>query len=183
MEKGFIKRIIQATEDLDTSVYLNSQSFNSACIRWLSDFSDALNNAVSIFENFTFKVTGTDFREKRLEQIHEDYLYRLSQYVEGVDLVFSRKSLQYAKIAIKLHGPKNLTKEVLESVDNAKEYLNKFAISLKKVNIFSQKLMTYAKENKIQSLPKYKYQFERLSLFEKINLDLVIKLLKEHSEI
>lgn len=183
MEKGFLKRIIQATEDLDTSLYLHSPTFESAILKWLEDFSNSLNDVTSIFEKFNFKITGSDFKEKRLEQIHEEYLSRLCQYVEGVDLVFSRKALQYAKIAIKLNGPKILTKEVLENIDSAKEYLNKLSVSLKKINTFSQKLMNYAKENNLQSLSRYKYQFERLFLFEKITLDLMIKLLKEHSEI
>ena len=183
MEKGFIKRIIQATEDLDTSIYLNQPSFEKAIIKWLMDFSSSLVDTVELYEKFNFKVTGTDFREKRLEQIHEDYLMRLVQYIDGVDLVFSRKSLQYAKIALKLHGPKIITVSVLEDMEEANKYLNDFKLALKKINRFSTKLMSYAKENRITSLSKYEYQFHRLALLEKITLDIAIKLLKEHSEI
>ena len=182
METRFLKRIIQATEDLDTSIYLNASSFENAMSLWLKDFSDALNHTVNIFEKFNFKLTA-NFLDKRNEQIHKEYLEKLVQYIEGIDLVFSRKAIQYAKIALKLHGPKDLTADVLEDIEEAKTYLKKFKVSLEKINKFSYKLMLYAKENKIESLFNYKYQFTRLALFEKLTVDLAIKLLKEKSEI
>jgi len=175
MEKGFIKRIIQATEDLDTSIYLNCSSFDEAMLSWLSDFSEALNSEAHLLERFDFKVTASSFLEKRLVQIHSEYLNKLTQYVDGVDLVFSRKALQYSKIAIKLNGPKDLTAEVLENVEDAKKYLTAFRASIVKVNNVSHKLVVYAKENKLLTLAGYEYQFSRIALFEKLTLDLAIE--------
>jgi hypothetical protein len=183
MEKGFIARIIKASEDMDTSLYLHCSSFDEAMQHWLDDFSDALNQVINIFEKFEFKITASTFLDKRQEQLHKEYLDRLIQYVDGIDLAFSRKALQYAKIAVKLNGPKDLTPSTLDDLKEAKTYLKDFRTAIERVNKFSHKLMQYAKENKIDSLPKYEYQLARLALFEKLTLDLAIKLLKEKAEI
>jgi len=182
MDKGFIKRIIQATESLDTSIYLNSASFEDAMALWVTDLSEALDSVVTIFERFEHKVSAS-FLDKRAAQIHAEYLDKLTQYIEGVDLALTRKALQYAQIAIKLNGPKEISADVLENIKEAKAYLAKLKASLNRVNKLSHKLMTYAKDNNLISLPEYAYQFKRLDLFEKLTLDLVIKLLKEKAEI
>lgn len=183
MEKGFIKRIIQASDDLDTLIYLKSGSFNQAIVYWLKDFSDALEHIVQIYEAFNFKTTASSFNEQRLERQHQEYLMRVVQYIDGVDLIFSRKSLQYAKIAKELHGPKLLTSNVLSNIQEAQEYLQNFKTSLSKINNFSKKMLLYAKENKLIALPKYKYQFTRLTLLESLTLDKAITLLKDKAEI
>jgi hypothetical protein len=167
VEKGFIKKIIKASEELDTSIYLNSATFEEAIVQWLEDFADGLNSVTHLFEKISFKTTGATFLEKRLEQIHKEYLDRVVQYVEGVDLVFSRKALQYAKIAVKLNGPKLPSLATLENIKEAKNYLKDLKLAIEKINNFSSKLLAFAKENKLISLPKYNYQFKRLTIFEK----------------
>lgn len=182
MHTGFIKRIIQATENLDTSIYLHSASFNEATALWVNDLSEALDSVVHIFEHFDLEVSAS-FMDKRSAQIHAEYLDKLTKYVEGVDLALTRKALQYAQIAIKLNGPKEISTDVLENIKEAKTYLEKLKASLEKVTKFSRKLMVQAKGNRLTSLPEYTYQFTRLALFEQLTLDLVIKLLKEKAEI
>jgi hypothetical protein len=183
MDKSFIKRVIQAAEDLDTSVYLNCPSFEEALASWLNDFSASLDSVVNRLYRFDFQVAASVFLEKRREQLHADYLDQVIQYVDGIDLAFSRKALQYAKIAVKLNGPKPLTAEVLENVAEARKYLTAFKSSIMKINKSAHKLLAYGKENNLITLPKYQYQFSRLALFERLTLDLAITLLKEKAEI
>jgi hypothetical protein len=185
MDTRFVKRIIQATDDLDTLIYVNSQSFDEAITKWLRDLVKALNTVIKTFEPlFTIPISASSsFEERRLEQKYQEFLTRITEYVAGVDLVFARKSLQYAKIARKLHGPKELTDQTLVDIKEAEDYLHHFEKTLELIRTFSQKQMLFAKGKKLNNLAKYKYQFNRLTLFEKLNLELAISLLKEKTEI
>ena len=191
MDSRFVKRIIKATEDLDTLVYLSCDSFDVALKKWLNDFTKALNEVVDTFENLDLSVSAgasdvsgvPDFSSRRLEQTHKEFLDRIVQYVEGIDLAFARKALQYSKLAIKLNGPKTITAQVLTDIKDAEQYLNNFESALKRVRNYSRKVMLEAKSKKVNTLPKYKSQFDRLSLFERLTLDLAISLLKKNSEI
>jgi len=180
MDSRFVKRIIKATEDLDTLVYLSCDSFDVAVKKWLNDFTKSLNEVVDTFENFDLDVSAgiSDFSSKKLEQTHKEFLDRVVQYVDGVDLAFARKALQYAKL-----GPKPITSQVLNNIKDAEQYLKEFELALKRVRNYSRKLMLEAKSKKVNTLPKYKPQFDRLLLFERLTLDLAISLLKENSEI
>jgi len=185
MDSRFVKRIIKAVEDLDTLVYLSCDSFDIALKKWLNDFTRSLNEVVDTFEKFDLQVSASvsDFSSRKLEQTHKEFLDRVIQYIEGVDLAFARKALQYSKLAIKLNGPKTITAQVLKDIKDAEQYLNNFEMALKRVRNYSRKLMLESKSKKVNTLPKYKSQFDRLSLFERLTLDLAISLLKKNSEI
>jgi len=188
MDNRFAKRIIKAVEDLDTLVYLSCDSFDVALVKWLNDFTASLNEVVDTFENLDIQTTEvsagvSDFSSKKLEQTHKEFLDRIVQYTEGVDLAFARKALQYSKLAIKLNGPKAITTQVLNDIKDAEQYLKNFESALKRVRNYSRKLMLEAKSKKVDTLPKYKSQFDRLLLFERLTLDLAISLLKKNAEI
>ena len=188
MDTRFVKRIIKATEDLDTLVYLSYESFNAAMVKWLKDLTNSLNDVVDIFEGKKGREKDisagvSNFTERKLEQTHKEFLDRVSQYVDGIDLAFARKALQYSKIAIKLHGPKTINEKVLKDIQDAERYLKEFESAIKRVRNYSSKLMGEIKEKKLENIQKYKPQFDRLALFERLTLDLAISLLREKAEI
>lgn len=187
MDYRFVKKIIKATEDLDTLVYLSCSSFDTALQKWLTDFTKSLNEVSDIFESFDLSVSAatkpTNFSDRRLESIHKEFLNRITQYVEGVDLAFARKAFQYSKIAIKLHGPKKITTQTLKNIEDAEKYLKEFESAIRRIRKYSNKLLLDVKAKKLESLKSYEYQYTRLALFEKLTLDLAISLLKENAEI
>lgn len=183
MDKRFVKRILKATEDLDTLVYLSSPSFEVAVSKWLKDFGKALDDVVKAYDSLLVARETASFEDKLLERRYKAFLESLEKYVYAIDEVLARRALQYAKIAMKLNGPKVLTVKVLEDIQEANQYLEDLRRNIDKVRKFSQKQMVIAREHKLTRIDKYEYVFNRLMLFEVLTLEKVINLLKENAEV
>jgi hypothetical protein len=182
--KSFIRKVIAATEDLDTSVYLNSQTFEEAFDLWLGDVVKALSNVITNFSRFDYSVSAgvICLNEKRLEENNKDFLIQVANFVKQVDRIFARKALQYSKICKKFNQPKDL-KSKLELQTEGKKYLTLLETALTLVNKFSKDRIREAKKRKVYSLPFYEIVFSRIDIFSNLDRDSFIDLLKEHGEV
>lgn len=192
--KDFIKKILAASEDLDTLVILSAPSYESAMNLWVRDLAKSLNSILTIYgeSNFKFKLTSSVYSlsEKRLEKENKEILLLITKYVDGVDLTLARKSLQYAKIAEKYlqqKSPKlvtdaNISKKAKIAIEMS-EYLSMLENSLTKINKFSKKLKDEINSKSLINLTKYNYQFNRIDIFCELTLDILIDRLRTNGEI
>lgn len=185
MDKRFLQKLIQATEDLDTLIYLNTVSFEAALNRWLKDFADSLTTLVEIFSSgFEFKVSASvhSLQERKLEENNIDFLHKIQRYLDGVELAFSRKALQYVKIAKQFKKPTSISENQKIVLDGLK-HIQKFKTSLAKIRRFSTRILKESRSRNLHTLRKYQKQHERLAFLSTLDFDKAISLLKEHGEI
>jgi hypothetical protein len=184
MATSFLKKIIQASEDLETLVYVNSKSFDLALERWTIDLAKELQNTTERFNKDNFKVSAgmIDLNERRLEENNKDFLENLHDFVDVVEQLLAQKAYQYVKFCEKFGQPKTLEKQ-WELADKASEYLSKLDLALSLVRKFSGSRLENIEKLKLTSLSKYKDLFSRIRLFSILDRKKVIALLKEKSEI
>jgi hypothetical protein len=185
MDKRFVKKILKAAEDLDTLVYLSFDSFEDAVGKWLKDFAESLDTLADIFSRgLDTKISASVYslEEKKLERDNLDFLNRIQKYLDGVDLAFSRKSLQYVKIAKRFKKPSAIEEKqklLLEGL----EHIDGFKKALEKIRKVSAILLKESRSRNIHTLSKYKKQNARLELLSTLNFDKALQMLKEHGEI
>jgi hypothetical protein len=185
METRFLKKVLQATEELDTLIYLHSSSFELALERWLKDLTSALTSTLDIYQShihFNVSASVISLNEKKLEKQNIDFLISLQKYIDGIDLNFTRKALQYVKIANEFKRPATISEKEKIIIKGLK-YTEAFKESLAKIRKFSAKLLNECNSRKIKDLGKYQILYTRLEFLTTLDFDIAIKLLKEKGEI
>jgi hypothetical protein len=188
----FIRRIVAASEDLDTLVMLSKESYTEAYNTWVRDFAKALNTVERIYKEIEYSATAnvSSLEEKILEKNNYTFLQAVAKYVSAIDLIIARKSLQFAKIAEKYltqKAPHLVTDQENEKkiklAIEASEYLNELETALNKINRYSLKLKKDFESRNLKKLANYKYHYERLDLFSRLTVDDIITRLRTAGEI
>jgi hypothetical protein len=186
--------MLKVLGDIDTVLYLDSDSFETALGLLFRDLSDEINTLLDIFSRkLNIKVSASVIDFSRIK--NQEFFIEMEKFVISLDKTLARRSLQYAKIATKYLDSKQLhlvtETEILNRMKTKKElnkYLSSLAATLKRLNGFSQVLLSEYKAKGIslpvvQSDPDLKYVFSKLDLFSYIILTDAIKFLQTEGEI
>lgn len=184
----YIKKVIQASEALDTLVYLNAPSFESAVEHWILDLAKELKVTVEKYKRIDYEVVADkvlNINEKILENKNIEYLNYLEAFRKEVDYVIARKSLQYAKICAKRDKANKKSNAFKNSIiyQEGKKYLEQLDIALNLINKFSDEHLKRIKKQRLDILPKYQNLYSRLNLFKELTSVQFLKDLIEKGEI
>jgi len=187
-KNSFIKKVIQASEALDTLVYLNAPSFEKAIEHWILDLANDIKDVIKKYERLEHEVISDaviDINERILEKKNASYLKYLTDFREEVDYILARKSLQYVTICNKRDKTKrksNIFKNKIIYQESV-HYLNQLDVALKLINNFSTAHLNKCKNKHLNNLAKYQDLFSRLRLFEKLTRSQFIKSLMDKGDI
>lgn len=184
----FIKKIIQATGELDTLMYLNSPSFESAMSLWIKDLASEIKSLIETIDREDMSVTAEniiDLKETFLEKKHIKYLEYLLNFEEKIDFILARKAAQYAKICNKLDKSKTKSKKFKNEIIKKEgiPYLEQLDIALSLLSKFSKKHLIEIEKRKIQNLSKYKKLYLRLKTYSNLDRVSFLTALLEKGEI
>jgi len=133
----FLKSVIaeKTGTDLETLVFLNSHTFEDALSLWLEYLIRDLDAVGSSFSKIQISAaTVSDLAEKRLEKEHAEFI---SDVMDQLDLILSRKSYQYAKMCRIFLKPKNLAEQA-KALEDGKAYLANLDRIVRKLQKLSQ---------------------------------------------
>jgi len=188
----YLQRLVSSSiKEMRKMDYLEFMPLKDAISHIIKGITSDLNHIIDIYERFNFEAIAAVFslEDKILEKNNEEFLRRLTQYIDGVDGAFRAKAVTYCNLGSSLKprvAEDSLTKEQNKKVQIFTELMKTetdFINSIKKVNAFSHKLMEDAKKRYLTHLKNYDYQFKQLALFETLTFEQVLDLLNKNGKI
>jgi len=161
----FLRRVISALKDINT---LDFETIEDAFTRLIKNMAHNLSEVVAVYKVHIFEISASvviNLTDRILEKNNKDFLGDLVAYVNEIDLEFTNKSVEYAKLCLKCIQLKKKKKktDLIAMFSDVIEYEKTFQDAIEKVRQFSQQKRDEAKIRKITQLPNYEGTFTQLN--------------------